>query len=156
MDQDATWYGRRPRPRPHCFRRGPSSSRKGTAAPLFPAHMSIVGCGHGRPSQLLLSSCPQMNRLKCFTYQRDLVFTIEQICRTLCCLSRRDVRLSLIFGRPFVKRFALCYQTVVYLSCLVCLMGPSYLQKKAHPPLRNFWPKSIVAKRPDASRRHLV
>jgi len=26
-----------------------------------------------------------------------------------------------IFGRPFVKRFALCYQTVVCLSCLSCL-----------------------------------
>jgi len=26
-----------------------------------------------------------------------------------------------IFGRPFVKRFALCYQTVVCLSCPVCL-----------------------------------
>ena len=25
-----------------------------------------------------------------------------------------------IFGRPFVKRFALCYQTVVCLSCLSC------------------------------------
>jgi len=24
------------------------------------------------------------------------------------------------FGRPFVKRFALCYLTVVCLSCLVC------------------------------------
>jgi len=31
-----------------------SSRRKGTAAPLFSAH---VYCGHGRPSQLLLSSC---------------------------------------------------------------------------------------------------
>ena len=29
-----------------------------------------------------------------------------------------------IFGRPFVKRFALCYQTVVCLSCLpVCNVG---------------------------------
>jgi len=29
-----------------------------------------------------------------------------------------------IFGRPFVKRFALCYQTVVYLSvCPVCNVG---------------------------------
>ena len=38
MDEDATWYGSRPRPRPHCARRGPSSSReRGTAAqpPLF-------------------------------------------------------------------------------------------------------------------------
>ena len=28
---------------------------------------------------------------------------------------------SLVFGRPFVKRFALCYQTVVCLSCLSVL-----------------------------------
>jgi len=40
---------------PHCVRRGPSSPReRGTAAtPLFSVH---VYCGHGRPSQLLLSS----------------------------------------------------------------------------------------------------
>jgi len=57
MDEDATWHGSRPGPRPHCVRRGPSSPReRGTAAapPLFTAH---VYCGHGRPSQLLLSSC---------------------------------------------------------------------------------------------------
>jgi len=35
MDEDATWYGSRPRPRPHCIRRGPSSPRRGTAPPLF-------------------------------------------------------------------------------------------------------------------------
>jgi len=34
LDEDATWYGSRPRPRPHCVRRGPSSPReRGTAAP---------------------------------------------------------------------------------------------------------------------------
>ena len=54
MDQDATWYGSRPRRRPHSIRRGPSSPRKGHSSPLFSAHVS---CGHGRPSQLLLSSC---------------------------------------------------------------------------------------------------
>jgi len=55
MDEYATWYGSRRRPRPHCVRRGPSSPReRGTAARLFSAH---VDCGHGRPSQLLLSSC---------------------------------------------------------------------------------------------------
>jgi len=58
MDEDAAWYGSRPRPhprpRPHCTRRGPSFLERGTAAPLFSAH---VYCGHGRPSQLLLSSC---------------------------------------------------------------------------------------------------
>jgi len=26
-----------------------------------------------------------------------------------------------VFGRPFIKQFALCYQTVVLSSCLVCL-----------------------------------
>jgi len=55
MDPDAIWYGSRPRPKPHCDRRGPSFPReRGTAAPLFSAH---VRCGRGRPSQLLLSSC---------------------------------------------------------------------------------------------------
>jgi len=39
--------------RPHCTRWGPSSRKRGTAAPLFSAH---VYCGHGCPSQLLLSS----------------------------------------------------------------------------------------------------
>ena len=57
MDEDAAWYGSRPRPRPHCTRprRGPSSRECGTAASSFrPAH---VYCDHGRLSQLLLSSC---------------------------------------------------------------------------------------------------
>jgi len=58
MDEDAAWYGSRPRPRPHCIRRGPSSPRKGhSSPPLFSAH---VYCGHGRPSQLLLSSCKKV------------------------------------------------------------------------------------------------
>jgi len=52
MDEDTTWYRSRPRPRPHCVRRGPSSRRERcTATPLFSAH---VYCGHSRPSQLLL------------------------------------------------------------------------------------------------------
>ena len=54
MDEDATWYGNRPRSRPHCIRRGPSSPKGAQQPPpLFSAH---VYCGHGRPSQLLLSS----------------------------------------------------------------------------------------------------
>jgi len=32
----------------------PALRERGTAAPIFPAH---VYCGNGRPSQLLLSSC---------------------------------------------------------------------------------------------------
>jgi len=41
MDQDATWYESRPRPRPHCVTWGPSSpSQKGTAPNFQP--MSIL------------------------------------------------------------------------------------------------------------------
>ena len=55
MDEDATWYGSKFRPRPHCVRRGLSSPReRGTGVPLFSAHDY---CGQGRPSRLLLSSC---------------------------------------------------------------------------------------------------
>jgi len=53
MDEDATWYGSRPRHRTHVLDVIPAVRERGTAAPLF-AH---VYCGHGRPSQLLLSSC---------------------------------------------------------------------------------------------------
>ena len=36
MDEDATWYGSRSRPRPHCVRQGPSSPAKGAQqSPLF-------------------------------------------------------------------------------------------------------------------------
>jgi len=55
MDQYGTWHEGMPRPRRHCVRWGPSSPReRGIAAPLFSAH---IYCGHGRSSQLLLSSC---------------------------------------------------------------------------------------------------
>jgi len=55
MDSDATWYAGRPRPTRHCIRWGPSSPpQKGTEPRQFSAH---VYCGHGRSSQLLLSTC---------------------------------------------------------------------------------------------------
>jgi len=42
MDEDATWYGSRPWPRPHCVRWGSSSPRKGhSTSPSF-RPMSIV------------------------------------------------------------------------------------------------------------------
>jgi len=61
VGEDATGYGSRPRPRRHCIRWDgvPALHERGTAAlPLFSAH---VYCGHGRPSQLLLSSCVTYN-----------------------------------------------------------------------------------------------
>ena len=55
MDEDSAWYGSRPRLRPHCTRRGPSSRERGTASPP-PSFRPMSMCGHGRLSQLLLSS----------------------------------------------------------------------------------------------------
>jgi len=76
MDEDANWYGSRPRPRPHCARRGSSSPRKRHSSPLFSAH---VCCGHGRPSQLLLSSCWAYVDVAWYThmYQRPIVRTFN-------------------------------------------------------------------------------
>jgi len=60
VDENATCYGSRPLPKPHCVRPGPSSPRERGTDPLFSAH---VYCGDGSPSQLLLSSstngCPK-------------------------------------------------------------------------------------------------
>jgi len=54
LDENATWYGSRPRPRAHCVRQEPSSPpRKGKAPlPLFGPCLLWPR----RPSQLLLSS----------------------------------------------------------------------------------------------------
>jgi len=88
------------------------------------------------------------------------------------------------FGRPFVKRFALCYQTVVCLSCPVCLsclsvtlvccgqtvgwikmkLGMQVGLGHCHtvfdgtqlPQPPNFRPMSYVAKRLDGSRCHAL
>jgi len=39
MDEDATWYGSRLQPRPHCIRRGRSSLRKGHITALELKHL---------------------------------------------------------------------------------------------------------------------
>jgi len=63
MDQDATWYGDRPRPRPHCVRWGPSSP-KGAQPSIFGTYLLWP---NGHPSQLLLSTCQHSvaSTLKC-------------------------------------------------------------------------------------------
>jgi len=55
MNQDATWYGSRPRPRPHCVRWGPSSP-KGYNTPTF-RPMPIVAKRSPISATVLLSSC---------------------------------------------------------------------------------------------------
>jgi len=57
--QTAGWNGSRPRHRPLCIRRVPSYQRKRHSSP--PLFSALTYCVHGRPFQLLLSSC-------CFFY----------------------------------------------------------------------------------------
>jgi len=68
MDQNETWHGGRPQPRPHCVRWGPSSPKKGYNRP--PLFSSCLLWPNGRPPQLLLSSCHK-------AYGRESYFTMR-------------------------------------------------------------------------------
>jgi len=59
MDKDATWYGSRPRPRPHCIRRTPSSPAKGTQQPMSFGPMSIVATSPISATAELLYQIPK-------------------------------------------------------------------------------------------------
>ena len=86
MDEEAAWCGSRPRRRPHCTRRGPSSRERCTAAPLFSAH---VYCGHCRPSQQLLNSCFLFPRILLFC---ETVVTIRLMLWVIClCVCNSNV-----------------------------------------------------------------
>ena len=142
-------YGGRPRPRRHCVRWGPScphEKRYNSPPPHFSAHCML---GHGRPSQKLLSSrfCPV---------------------GATCCNDHGEMS-------PFPKRV----QPPIFSQCslwptagwtkmplgmeeglgpgdFVLDGDPAPLPKKGRSSLPNFRPISIVAKRLDASRCHLV
>jgi len=90
---------------------------------------------------------------------------------------------NIMFGRPFIKRFALCYQTIVCPLCLSVMLvycgqtvgwikmkldtevglspghiglewDPAPLPKRGTAP--NFWLMSVVTKQLDGLRCHLV
>jgi len=57
MDEDAAWYTEVDLGPGHIVLYGVPAPAKGAQQPPSFRPMSIVYCGHGRPSQLLLSSC---------------------------------------------------------------------------------------------------
>jgi len=59
----------------------PAPPRKGHSSPLFSAH---VYCGHGRPSQLLLSCCANGR-------PKRVLFRIYMSCNSYDCFLRKDV-----------------------------------------------------------------
>jgi len=80
MDQDATWYGGRPRPRPHCARWGPSfSPKKGHSPPAqFSAH---VCCGqtvaHLSYCWALVSAV--LSKLKDFSRSQAVTYSVKVV-----------------------------------------------------------------------------
>ena len=103
MDQDATWYEGRPRPRPHCVTWGPSSpSQKGHSPPIFGPCLLWP---NGRPSQLLLSTC--IIRSHCSSMYVDAVYCYRPssvVCPSVClsqqwALQQQLNRLRFCLGR---------------------------------------------------------
>ena len=132
IHEDATWYGSIDLGPGHCIRRGPSYPRKGHSTSLFSAH---VYCGHGRPSQLLLSSC--------------LYFLFKAVSRTfinrhldtprcsylklaILCRNNKGRRVTQnsttlpVFGRPL----QITVRPVLWDRCPVCIVDVLYMWPK--------------------------
>jgi len=80
MDEDATWYGSRPQPRPQTGTHAAPSPAKDAQQPplLFSAH---VYCGRERPSQTATAEL-LLDR------ERELIASFAICCRpSVCCLS---------------------------------------------------------------------
>ena len=108
MDQDATWYGR--------IGFGPgdivldgdadiSPTERGTAAPSLSAHSALARSPISATAELLF----------------PVLMGLRIICMRLSCCRHSSIYFWWHFGRPFVKRFALCYRTVVCSVLSVCL-----------------------------------
>jgi len=144
MDQDATWYGGRPRP--HCARWAPSSPpQKGGTAPIFgPSLLWSNGWmdqdaawydGRPRPGQHCVRCVPRSTPKG----------HSPQISAHVCC-GQTSGRIKM----PLGAKVGLDPGRIV-------TWGPSsYLPKGAQHP--NFRPTSIVAKRPpiSATAEHLL
>ena len=152
MDQDETWYAGRPRPWPHCVRREPSSPfpKKGVEPPQFSAHFY---CGHTAgwikmalgmkvslgPGHIVLDGDPASPPPK---RGHSPQLSAHFYCGlTVGCIKMPlDMEVELGAGH-------------------IMLDGdpapPSQKGDRASS-LPNLWPMSIVAKRLDASRCHLV
>jgi len=139
-DQDETWHAGRPRPWPHCVRWGPSSPSPNGAQ--FSAH---ICCGQ-MAAWIKMSLGMELG-----LGQGDFVLDgdhapLPQIFGP--CLLRPNGWMNEAGtwhrGRPRHRRLRVRW-------------GPSPLpKKKGRSPLPNFRPISIVAKRLNASRCHLV
>jgi len=148
MDQDTTWYGRRPRTRRHCVRWGPSSSspkRGRSPPPQFSAH---VYCGQTAgwikmalgmevsldPGHIV----PDGDPAPLAKMRQSPPFSAHFYCG----------KMAACIKMPFGKEVGLS------LSDFVLNGDPAPSPKRGGAP--NFRPTSILAKRLHESRCHLV
>jgi len=149
MDQDETWHAGRPRPRPHCIRRGPSSpSPKGGRSPQFSAHICCwqmagwikmpLGMEEGlSPGDFVLDGDPAQPSLK---------------------RGRSPLRPSPQFSahvhwpNGWMDQDDTWHRGGPWCRLHCARLRPSSLHKKGAEGAPQFWPIFIVAKRLDASR----
>jgi len=144
-DQYETWHAGRLRPWPHCVRWGPTSPLKGHSPPIFgPCLLRPIGCmyqdatrrgARPRPRRLCVrwgprSPSPKRGRSPQFSAHVYCVKTAGWI--------------KMVLG------------VVVGLSPGDFVLDGDPPPKKGAGPLPNFRPISVVAKRLDASRCHLI
>jgi len=145
MNQDAAWYGGRPRPRPHCVRWGASSpSPNGAQPPIF------------GPRLLWRKGWMDQDA----TWQRGRPRPRQH------CVRWRPSSPSLKGHSPQFLAHVCCGQTAGWIKIPLgmevgLVPGHNVLDgDPAQPPQRgtapNFWPVFVVAKRLDGSRCHLV
>jgi len=145
MDQDGTWHGDGPWSRPHCGRWGPSSPpQKGGRAPMFVPillwpngwmHQDATWCGNRpQPRRLCVrwrpSRLPKKGR-------SPLIFGPRLLCQTAAWI-----------------KMPLGTEVGLGLRDIVLSGDPVSLPYRCTPPY--FRPMSIVAKRLDGLRCHLV
>ena len=148
-DQDETWYAGRPRPWPHCVRWGPSSpSTIGAHPPIFgPYPLRLNGCidqdatwygGRPRPRRLCVRWGPQLPSPK---RGRSPKFSAHVYC------GQTARWIKMVLG----MEVGLSTGDLAVLD-----RDPAPSPKRGQSLLSKFRPISIVPKRLDAPRCHLV
>ena len=105
MDEDATWYGSRPRRRPHCIRRVPSAPRKAHSTPTFRPMSIVVTVAHlSYCWALVLSAIEKAAQILGMTFNTKktvcMVFNPinkhKQVCSIFPCFSLAGCPLSFV------------------------------------------------------------
>jgi len=119
--------------------------------------------------------------MHCHTLNSNIVSRVKPLLATPSLVYGQLLMRRMVFGPPFVNRFALCYPSIVCLSCLSVTLvycgqtvgrikmklgmqiglGPGHIvlggdPAEGAPPPSNFRPISVAAKWLHGSRCHLV